>query len=156
MGTRYDNKDLAFQVADRPRRKAGNQGGVRKAGFTEVQLETLQFWRSFEDEHGFPPSIRDAAQHFGGLQTYAVVCRCKWIVAKGAMQMVGSGFQSRRVLLTKLGRSMTIGRDPDLYIQTDHGFVGTVTQERKCECGRSHFTDNTLCAECIHDSKVVK
>jgi len=162
MGIRYLNKNETFEVAEKPpRRKAGYQGGAKRSGFTEAQIETLQFWRDFQSAHGFPPSIREAAEHFGGLSSYAITCRCKYIIKKGAMKMAGSEDQSRRVLLTSLGRSLTRGNvagiaPRPLYIQTAHGFVGAVTQERKCECGRSYFTDNALCAECARGNEAVK
>jgi hypothetical protein len=86
MGIRYSNKDMAFEVQDKPPSKA--KRGVRKARrplprITEIITDTLR----------------------------------------------------------------------PLYLQTAHGFVGSVTQERKCPCGVSHFLNTRTCYEC---SKVVK
>jgi len=157
MATRWDNKNISFEVEPKKLGK-GCPGGPKIAGFTRAQIDAMQFWRDFGDRHGFPPTMRDASNHFL-VRPQAVADRCAACVAKGGLVRSKKDL-ARGLVLSDLGRSLTTSKtevDPErpLYIQTAHGFVGSVTQERKCACGQSHFTDNVRCADCLRAFSVV-
>lgn len=116
--------------------------------FTNTQVETCEFWASFEQAHGFPPTMREAAAFFGLSVGNTIGFRCYGLIAKGAMsrasQATGHRGAARATLLTDLGRRLAnsvaaIAR------------IVPVVSEKKCPdpCGLSHFRiGSELCNHC--------
>lgn len=67
------------------------------ATLTPAQQATLDFLREYQSANGFPPSVREIAQHFDIASTHAVYLRLKGLEQKGAIAR-GTGARSIRVL----------------------------------------------------------
>jgi len=148
MAIRYWNKDTPFEVPDKPRPPTKP---VRD--FTPIQLETMRYWQSFIADSGHPPTIAEASRHFR-ITRKALQNRINGLVKKGGLSPARE--QQTREALPPIAPERTpiigLASTRPLYMQTAHGFVGSVTQERKCACGQSHFTDNVRCADCLRAS----
>lgn len=145
MATRWENKNMPFAVGDKPLGRPRGSGIAPRSGlqprFSTAQLAMVRFWRDFQEEHGYPPCMRDGLEFFGFTGTKAISDTCDRLIRKGAMTKVAD--LSRGMVLTPLGRALV-------------GPTGTVVQEQKCSCGRSHFTAEIACASCLRSSIVPK
>ena len=105
------------------------------AGFTPTQHDTLYFWARFEKLNGYPPTMRDAASHFGtGMRT--IHERVLLLVRKKAMHVDKD--VSRGTTLTELGA----------YVASLP--TGTMVEPRRCACGAEHFLAAEKCFSWVH------
>lgn len=53
---------------------------------TQIQLDTLAFMHAFIAEHGYPPTVREIALHFGLRSMNAVISRLLLMQRKGLVR----------------------------------------------------------------------
>lgn len=109
---------------------------------TDRQLAILRFHVAFQREHGFPPTARETASHFGWAGPGTADQHLGRLVTKGLV--VRSGGLSRGVKLTPLGLEMAGATAPAAQPQ-----AFAAIPEQRCMCGVAHFRPvDALCFSC--------
>lgn len=97
---------------------------------TPRQLAIVAFWHAFTDEHGYPPTLREACVHFGWTSTNAVTCHVALCANKGLLLPAWLG-HSRGITVTALGRSIVGAAPPPAPPSNRHRHPRTEVRVRR-------------------------
>lgn len=71
-------------------RQAKNKQREYRRGVITSQIELLSYIKNFAEKHGgFSPTYKEIAQEFGGKTTTCAYNRCKYLEARGYLEITG-------------------------------------------------------------------
>jgi repressor LexA len=111
---------------------------------TARQLELVSFWCGFTDQHGYPPTLREAGAALGIQSTNGVNDHVNYCELKGLLRRTADR-RNRGIIVTDLARAL-VGAAPPPRSRVA---TGTVITEQRCACGVSFFVEGQArCSAC--------